>query len=72
MSDKKLSEIFDQWREFVRTTPDMPKDWKRGVYTFFAKDLAHNWAFSATQQVVELVRDGMELEAAIKQVDENL
>jgi len=42
MSDKKLSEIFDQWREFVRTTPDIPKDWKRGVYTFFAKDLAHN------------------------------
>jgi len=39
---KNLTEIFEQWRDFLRTTPDLPEDWKRGVYTFFAKDLAHN------------------------------
>ena len=68
-----MKDLLDSWKTYVTESSQNSEEWKSDVYNYFRKDLAHTWAFNATQQVVELVeKEAYSIEEAIKEVDEKL
>ena len=68
-----MKDLIDSWKTYVTESSQDSEEWRSDVYNYFRKDMAHTWAFNATQQVVELVQNqNYTIEEAIKEVDEKL
>ncbi len=69
----QMNEIYDSWRSYVGaegSTTDQAK--QAAMEHFSAQGLAPGWQGKAIRQVVELVEQGLSIDDAIAQVEEEL
>ena len=67
-----MKEIYDSWRQFA-SDPDMDRLAQTRAREFFtAEGLGGSWLEKAVRQVVELVGHGVDIDEAIRSVDEGL